>query len=186
MKKISFFTNKMKFITGILVMLIFLSGFWLEPFSSVNVLNIDNWQYLIGLKAIGDVVLILLLLYSFIQLLKDADISTINKIVNLVLSVGFSVLFSVDLINSLSDLNTGIKTYIGYCELDRTTTRYMTTSNYMYLMEDNPNKRINITHQEFEDLQGEYINGSSGNPYRCNREVEMYYLQYTEVSLEVK
>jgi len=180
------FKDKVKLVGGLLFFFLFLAGFWLEPFSSVNLLKIDNWRYIIGLKAAGDLALVLFFLYRLLQVLRDTKMSATNKLLNIILTVLFSVFFTVGLINSLSDLNAGTKTYTGYCELDMTATRYLTTSNYLYLVEDDPNKRINITQQDYEDLTGEYRNGVPGNPYKCNRKVEVYYLEYTGVSLEVK
>jgi len=186
MKKISFFTNKIKLIAGILLMLLLLAGFWLEPFSSVNILNAGNWQYIIGLKTIGDLALVIAFLYILIKVLKDAEISKRNKLINFILLGLISAFFAVSLTNSLKDLTTGAKIYTGGCELDRTTSKYFTTNDYMYLLDNDPKKYIRITQQDFEDLEGYYRSISPGNPYKCNRNVEVYYLEHTGVSLEVK
>lgn len=155
-----------------------LIGVLLEPLFSVNFITVDNWTYLFYLKLFGDLVLVLVFIDVLKSLLKR-ETRLLNKFVGLVI-IGWCVaFFSLGMINSARDLLSGTTKYQGSCEVYRNISRYMTNS-FMYLIDKDENYAVHIKYKDYDYLEGKSTKTSH---YKCNRDVDIEYLNYTQVLL---
>lgn len=147
-----------------------------------NLFTPSNWRFLVGLKISTFWLPIIVATIILIYCIRHYQIKLI-----LIAVLGWALIsasFGVVSIYLIKDIIDGPKNYYGNCEVIYERSRYI--SFYKIFLKDQEDKPFLLLNSHYYyDLKGDLLHRSPFATYECNKEVNVNYLEYSGVALEV-
>ncbi len=160
-----------------------LIGLLFESLFLIHIIDINNWSFLLVLKVLGNLVLLGITVLFFRSAIQEEVLSKIFYLKALAVVFIF-IFFFVSCTRSLIDLMQGYKLYQGDCSLRQYSgSRYPFSNTFIRLINNNE-RELYIKGDLYDFLKEE--NSNVGGIYKCNSKVNVYYLEFSNLSLSVE